>query len=1356
MAQKIKLKKSNIVDRMPSASTMDYGEVYVNYASGIGKAFLSTVKNGKTSVAQFMEKEYNDTTYATKAEASDYAAAALANSEDYADVISGNIQSHLLATYATSANTHNRINNAYNNATAYTKGTVSANIKSHFTKYATSADTHNTISAVSYNSKYSYKTGSGDTAGEWSVEIPGITEYYDGLTIRIRLEKSYNSTRNYLNVNGLGFKIVCFNRGTNLTSHYAQYSELRLVYRTDACGGGIKAHKNLDGLVSGTTYYDGWVIETIRDTTDTYTLRELYARYYAGERITCYQILSVNKDYQLVPLLVLSAGTNTTSSNRTVTTQAIRPYKFYYYSSTSNVTTGSTVAGDYLYNALAMSYVRYTFMTDMPAYSAIYLRGAYDKDTDLFTLYNADNTSLLVCVPSSTATNITLSTYFVEGWDYIYLGQTYNSVNYFYLSDNHPMYHFDGTNLVDYENWRINNAATKAEASEYAAAALANAKSYVDLLSAVTVTGASMNSNASVPSVTNGVLTIPTISGPLGPTGIQGVNGPTGAQGVIGPTGARGVNGVNGPTGAQGVIGPTGARGVNGVNGPTGAQGVIGPTGARGVNGVNGPTGARGVNGVNGPTGAQGVIGPTGARGVNGVNGPTGAQGVIGPTGARGVNGVNGPTGAQGVIGPTGARGVNGVNGPTGAQGVIGPTGARGVNGVNGPTGSVGATGPVFTVTTASTKHYLMGLNATAATIGASTVHTNANAYVDGGSLYSNGKIVALSADTHNTISAVSYDSRFSYKTKSGDTAGEWNIEIPEITEYYDGLTIKIRLETTYNSSRNFLNVNGLGYKMVCLRRGSALTSHYAQYSELKLTYRDDACGTGITSTRAVGSDITSGQTCIDGWVIENFYDSGDSPNYRYRNLYNSNYTSERITRYQILVLDVDNRLMPLTLVPTGNLNTGTTKPVNTKGFRPYKMFFYNATSNYNSGTTANSLHSYLYEGIESTSARYTFNGDIQPFQDIYLRGTYNQTEDLFYLNSGLTDFYVQIPTSAGSITLNNYLNNGDDYIYFGTSYYAKNYFSLSQSHRMYHFDGTNLVEYENWRINSLSAVTVTGASMNSNASVPSVTNGVLTIPTVSGPQGPTGARGVNGVNGPTGARGVNGVNGPTGAQGVIGPTGARGVNGVNGPTGARGVNGVNGPTGARGVNGVNGPTGAQGVIGPTGARGVNGVNGPTGAQGVIGPTGARGETGPSFNVSPTSAKIYFLGFNNGSSSSGPIGDTTVKTSNDIYAQDGYLFSLSDERYKEFLGDVKCDLNDLKNIPKKYFIWKNSENKKIEIGTSAQEIMKYYPEVVDYDDVNNKYSVSYERLSIIALRAVDELYNEINKLKAEIEKLKNK
>jgi hypothetical protein len=106
----------------------------------------------------------------------------------------------------------------------------------------------------------------------------------------------------------------------------------------------------------------------------------------------------------------------------------------------------------------------------------------------------------------------------------------------------------------------------------------------------VTINGVLQNASTNVYSVTlsgtNGILTlseapingaeisIRTLMGNPGSTGVQGPTGPTGIQGFTGNSGATGSTGVSGATGPTGigVVGPTGATGI----GATGATGPVG------------------------------------------------------------------------------------------------------------------------------------------------------------------------------------------------------------------------------------------------------------------------------------------------------------------------------------------------------------------------------------------------------------------------------------------------------------------------------------------------------------------------------------------------------------------------------------------------------------------------------------------------------------------------------------------------------------------------------------------------------------------------------------------------------------
>ena len=105
-----------------------------------------------------------------------------------------------------------------------------------------------------------------------------------------------------------------------------------------------------------------------------------------------------------------------------------------------------------------------------------------------------------------------------------------------------------------------------------------------------------------------------------------------------------------------------------------------------------------------------------------------------------------------------------------------------------------------------------------------------------------------------------------------------------------------------------------------------------------------------------------------------------------------------------------------------------------------------------------------------------------------------------------------------------------------------------------------------------------------------------------------------------------------------------------------------------------------------------------------------------------------------------------------IYTSGGCLFATSDERLKYFHGDIECDFEKLKNIPKQYFTWKDSENKGMQLGTSAQKVKELYPEIVSIDE-NGTHSVAYDRLSIIALAAIDKLYEENKMLKERLKKI---
>jgi hypothetical protein len=102
------------------------------------------------------------------------------------------------------------------------------------------------------------------------------------------------------------------------------------------------------------------------------------------------------------------------------------------------------------------------------------------------------------------------------------------------------------------------------------------------------------------------------------------------------------------------------------------------------------------------------------------------------------------------------------------------------------------------------------------------------------------------------------------------------------------------------------------------------------------------------------------------------------------------------------------------------------------------------------------------------------------------------------------------------------------------------------------------------------------------------------------------------------------------------------------------------------------------------------------------------------------------------------------------------FYQSSDERLKTFYDPIKVDLDKLKTLRKNYF--KFNDKDKLEIGVSAQEVQEIYPELVSAND-EGYLSVAYDKLSVIALAAIDKqqdiIKNQTDKINQLETRLKN-
>ena len=102
------------------------------------------------------------------------------------------------------------------------------------------------------------------------------------------------------------------------------------------------------------------------------------------------------------------------------------------------------------------------------------------------------------------------------------------------------------------------------------------------------------------------------------------------------------------------------------------------------------------------------------------------------------------------------------------------------------------------------------------------------------------------------------------------------------------------------------------------------------------------------------------------------------------------------------------------------------------------------------------------------------------------------------------------------------------------------------------------------------------------------------------------------------------------------------------------------------------------------------------------------------------------------------------------YSKNGWAVE-SDDHLMHDKHNIKIDFEALSTLQKLYYVLKDSDD--IKIGISAQDLLKIYPELVSLSK-SNTYNIQYDKLSVIALAAIDELYNENIKLKNDIDNVK--
>jgi hypothetical protein len=104
----------------------------------------------------------------------------------------------------------------------------------------------------------------------------------------------------------------------------------------------------------------------------------------------------------------------------------------------------------------------------------------------------------------------------------------------------------------------------------------------------------------------------------------------------------------------------------------------------------------------------------------------------------------------------------------------------------------------------------------------------------------------------------------------------------------------------------------------------------------------------------------------------------------------------------------------------------------------------------------------------------------------------------------------------------------------------------------------------------------------------------------------------------------------------------------------------------------------------------------------------------------------------------------------------GDVTAFSDERLKDNVKTIDGALDKISNLRGVSYNRNDIDDKSKKIGVIAQEVNEVVPEVVNYNEDNDKYSVAYGNMAGLFIEAIKELKAEVTDLKKEIQTLKSK
>lgn len=260
------------------------------------------------------------------------------------------------------------------------------------------------------------------TATTMTATVPGLTSYYDGVTVMLHNGVVTSASPCTININGLGAKPF-YNNMTNATRDTTIFNvayTMLFVYASDlnSGSGGWWCYRGYDA----NTNTIGYQLRT-NSTAMTTAIRSRYYRiFFTSADDTKWEPANTGYD-------------NSATSAKTVNTRPIDPFgRIVYTSANTNYTAGAVVAAATIWDRYALN-LGYSFNRTGSALTLTYPAPVYVKcapQADGSAVIDS-TTPIVQALPSTN-----------DGKIYIFLGVAYSATN-IELVDWHPIYWNDGT-----------------------------------------------------------------------------------------------------------------------------------------------------------------------------------------------------------------------------------------------------------------------------------------------------------------------------------------------------------------------------------------------------------------------------------------------------------------------------------------------------------------------------------------------------------------------------------------------------------------------------------------------------------------------------------------------------------------------------------------------------------------------------------------------------------------------------------------------------------------------------------------------------------------------------------------------